>query len=206
MSIFSSAPVKVTIPEGYTVKDIARKLRPFKNFDQENFLAVASKYEGRLFPDTYFLGGMENENDVLRMMLNNFYKKVGKTDEKILIMASILEKEAKKKEDMEIISGILWKRLSNDIPLQVDSTLSYYNGKTSEQMTKEDLSFDSPYNTYIYKGLPPTPICNPGLRAINAAKNPKDSPYWYYLSDNDGNIHYAKTLEEHNANKKRYLK
>ncbi|TSD02100.1 MAG: UPF0755 protein [Parcubacteria group bacterium Athens0714_24] len=181
---FALVPLRVTIPEGYDLKDIAGKFKVFKNFDVNNFLSLASKSEGRLFPDTYFLTGTEDETDIIKIMRDNFYKKIGKIDDDILIMASILEREAKTKEDMEIISGILWKRIKVGMPLQVDSVPE----------------------TYSYKGFPPAPICNPGLKAINAAKNPVESPYWYYLSDKKGNIHYAKTLDEQNANKAKYLR
>jgi UPF0755 protein len=101
-------------------------------------------------------------------------------------MASLLEKEAQTIEDKKIISGILWKRLSADMLLQVDASLDY--------------------DTYSYKGLPLAPICNPGIDSIQASLNPVDSPYWYYLSDKNSNIHYSKTFEEHKINKAKYLR
>jgi UPF0755 protein len=92
------------------------------------------------------------------------------------------------------------------MPLQVDASFVYLFDKESSELTQDDLKTDSPYNTYKYKGLPPGPICNPGLDAINAAQTPKDSPYWYYLSDRNGLIHFAKTFEEHKMNKYKYLR
>ena len=124
----------------------------------------------------------------------------------IVIVASILEKEVKTSESRAIVSGILWKRLALGMPLQVDATLGYITGKTSAELTIDNLNADSPYNTYRNKGLPPTPISNPGLLALDAALHPKSSPYLYYLSDNNGVIHYAVTFEEHKANKARYLR
>lgn len=143
---------------------------------------------------------------MIEKLTDNFYQKTGSTSPEIIIMASLLEKEAKTEQDRKIISGILWKRLDVGMPLQVDASLNYINGKTSAEMTQKDLNQDSPYNTYKYKGLPLTPICNPGLDAISVALNPISSPYWYYLSDKNGIIHFAKTFEEHKENKFKYLR
>jgi len=120
-------------------------------------------------------------------------------------MASIIEKESLNGDERQIVSGILWKRISLGMPLQVDATFLYINGKASAELTKDDLNIDSPYNTYRNKGLPPGPINNPGLDAIVAALYPKDSPYLYYLHDKKGKVHYAKTFNEHVANKRKYL-
>jgi UPF0755 protein len=121
-------------------------------------------------------------------------------------MASIIEKEAKGEEDRYFISGILWKRISKGIPLQVDAPFLYILGKESSELTRADLAINSPFNTYKNKGLTPSPIGNPGLESIKAAIKPKDSPYLYYLHDSDGNIHYAKTYTEHLKNINKYLK
>jgi len=201
---FPLLQVKVTIPEGYTVKDIAEKFNRFDNFNKENFLKIAK--EGYLFPDTYFLTGKETEKNIVKKMEENFKKKTGDVEPKIVIMASLLEKEARTIEDKKIISGILWKRLEARMPLQVDAVFPYIINKISTELTLDDLKIDSLYNTYLYKGLPPAPICNPGLESIEAAKNPTDSLYWYYLSDSKNNIHYAKTFEEHKLNKIRYIR
>jgi len=182
ISSFQLVPVKITIPEGYNLEDIAAKFRPFKNFDKENFFRIAK--EGYLFPDTYFLTGKETETEVVEIMENNFQKKVGEIKPEVLIMASLLEKESKITEERKIISGILWKRLKAGMPLQVDC------------------SFD----TYLCQGLPLAPICNPGLDSIGAALNPVESEYWYYLHDKKGIIHYTKTFEEHKVNKAKYIR
>lgn len=187
------APVKVTIPEGFNISDIARTFTSkLPNFNSDNFFKKAK--EGYLFPDTYFFLTTDNEEGVLKSINNNFEKKIspirpeiissGKTENDIIIMASIIEKESKGDIDRKFISGILWKRLSLGMPLQVDADM----------------------NTYKTKGLPKNPISNPGLKAIEAAIHPQSSPYLYYLHDKDGNIHYAKTFAEHISNKLRYLK
>lgn len=123
----------------------------------------------------------------------------------VIIMASILEGEALPK-DRQVVAGILWKRLSIGMPLQVDATFRYINGKGTYDLTADDLKIDSPYNTYIHKGLPPGPISNPGIDAISASLNPIPTKYLYYLTEKDGTIHYAKTFTEHIANKNKYLK
>lgn len=196
--------VKITIPEGYTLKDISEKFKRFKNFNKENFLASAK--EGYLFPDTYFFDMSETEQEVIKKMEDNFEKKVGDIEPGIVIMASLLEKEAITKQDKKIISGILWKRIKANMPLQVDACFKYICDKTSEELTLDDLKIDSPYNTYANKGLPPASICNPGLESIEAAKNPTSSSYWYYLSDKNSVIYYAKDFDEHKRNKEKYLR
>ena len=108
-------------------------------------------------------------------------------------------------EDKRIVSGILWKRINMEMPLQVDAPFAYILGKTSEELTREDLAFDSPYNTYLNTGLPPTPITNPGLESLEAALRPIETPYVFYLTDTEGTVYSAETFEEHVGNKKRYL-
>ena len=120
-------------------------------------------------------------------------------------MASILEGEARRMETRKIIAGILWTRLEIDMPLQVDATFRYINGKGTFDLTKADLEEDNPYNTYINKGLPPTPISSPGIDAISAALNPIKTNYIYFLSDNDGNMYYAVDFEGHKKNRVLYL-
>ena len=121
-------------------------------------------------------------------------------------MASLIEKEVKTPEDKKIVSGILWKRLENSIPLQVDATISYITGKKGDSVSIEETKIDSPYNTYKYKGLPLGPISNPGLESIIASIYPENSDYWYYLSTPEGKTIFSKTLEEHNIAKAKYLK
>ena len=199
--------VKITIPEGYTIKDIEEKLKI--NIDNKEL-------EGYLFPDTYYLPVDFSVEDLLMAMRKNFENKISKYKEEIekkgkklheiIILASILEKEVQTKEDKELVAGILWKRLEVGMPLQVDATITYITGKKTTKISAEDLEIDSPYNTYKYKGLPPGPISNPGLESILAAIYPKESNYWYYLSTPDGKTIFSKTLEEHNIAKLNYLK
>ncbi len=138
--------------------------------------------------------------------LTSEVEKFGKPVSEIVILASLLEEEASTSEDRRIVSGILWKRLSMGMLLQVDATFQYINGKGSLELTLDDLKIDSPYNTYKYKGLPPTPISNPGLDSIRAAVIPTKTNYLYYLSERDGTMHYATTFAEHLRNKARYLR
>ncbi len=186
-------PVKVTIPEGFSLEEMAKifSLRLSK-FNESNFLARAK--EGYLFPDTYFFLTTDTEREVIKSMTDNFNKKIAgvipdierssKREGDIIIMASIIEEESKGEEDRNIISGILWKRLGLGMPLQVDSDPE----------------------TYKTRGLPEKPISSPGIESIRAAIFPKSSPYLYYLHDKDGNVRYARTFEEHKLNKAKYLK
>lgn len=200
------------------------KVKDFK--DYFDFLADApddADLEGYLFPDTYFFPNKENmtanqkSEEIVKKMLKNFQeqfdselqqevKNQNKTIFEIVTMASILEKEVKTKEDMEIVSGIFWKRIQRGIPLQADSTLAYILGEDKIQYSLEDTKTNSPYNTYLNKGLPKGPISSPGLEAIEAAIYPQNTDYNFFLTDpKTGNTIFAKTLEEHNQNKVKYL-
>jgi len=120
-------------------------------------------------------------------------------------MASLLEKEVKTKEEKELVSGILWKRIESGIPLQVDATIIYITDKKTNKVSYEETQINSFYNTYKYRGLPKGPISNPGLDSILAALYPKESDYWYYLSTPNGQTIFSHTLEEHNIAKAKYL-
>ncbi len=209
-------PTKVTIPEGSNIYDIADIIKSkFTTFNSRYFLTLAKDKEGYLFPDTYFLMPSSQPEDVIRILSDNFKAKVkpvqeeiensGHTVDEIITMASILEGEARQMETRQIVAGILWKRLEENMLLQVDASFRYINGKTSDELTVNDLKIDSPYNTYKYRGLPPTPISNPGIESISAALHPKESSYYFFLTDRNGTMHYAKTLKEHEANQKKYL-
>jgi len=210
------APVKITLPEGSSVSEMADIFsQELKNFNKEKFLELALPKEGFLFPDTYFFFLDAKPETVIGQLVGNFENKIGPLKEKIessgkslkeiITMASIIEKESADSDERQIVSGILWKRLEKGMPLQVDATFLYINGKGSADLTKDDLNDPSPYNTYRNKGLPPGPIGNPGLDAIIAALYPKESPYFYYLHDKKGKIYFAKTFNEHVRNKKKYL-
>lgn len=121
-------------------------------------------------------------------------------------MASLVEKEVKTLEDKKLVSGVLWKRLENGMPLQVDATISYITGKKNAKILIADTQIDSPYNTYKYRGLPLGPISNPGLDSIVAALYPQESSYWYYLSTPEGQTIFSRTLDEHNQARAKYLK
>jgi len=209
------ATTKVTIPEGYTVKKISELFTEerFPFFDNEYFIRAAP--EGFLFPDTYLFQENATATSTIKILRDSFIRKIfplmgdvessGKTLEEIIIMASILEGEAKTYEDMQIVSDILWKRIRENIPLQVDATFSYINGKTTRELTVDDLKIKSPYNTYLYPGLPPTPISNPGLDSINAATHPTTTPYMYFLTGDDGKMYYSKNFEEHKRYKIKHI-
>jgi UPF0755 protein len=212
-------PVRITVTEGMNSFEIADLLlSSFPSFKKDLFLDLVktNKLEGYLFPDTYFFFPNMSEEKIIEVMNNNFKEKIkkvedkikafGKSESEVIKMASILEGEARTKETREIISGILWKRISIGMALQVDTSFKYINGKTSATLTTEDLKADSPYNSYTRLGLPPTPISNPGLGAIEAAIMPQKTPYFYFLTDKEGEMHYAVSFEEHVANKLKYLK
>ncbi|PJE73950.1 MAG: endolytic transglycosylase MltG, partial [Candidatus Terrybacteria bacterium CG10_big_fil_rev_8_21_14_0_10_41_10] len=230
---FRLVPVKVTIPEGFTIDEIIDILQDsFAGFNKGEFLKLAKNsiffdndirdepfdsLEGFLFPDTYlFLPEAEN-SQIISEMRRNFNSKMapdikerirerGLSVYDVITMASLVEEEAREPDTRRMVSGILWKRLSAGMALQVDAVFPYIMGKNTFEITLDDLKVDSPYNTYLYSGLPKGPISNPGLDSILAAVYPKDSDYWYYLSDKEGNMHYAKTFEEHKANKEKYLR
>ena len=208
---------RAIVPEGMTNKEIAALLEAdLPKFDSDFFMDHARSLEGYLFPDTYFFELNYTALDVERVMKENFDQKLEPLTESInkskhplrdiVVMASILEKEARTPEDMALVSGVLWKRIARGMPLQVDASLFYLLGKTSSELTQADLQVKSAYNTYRNKGLPAGPIGNPGLVAIQAAITPTESPYLYYLSDKEGAMHYARTFEEHKANKEKYLR
>lgn len=214
--------VKITVPEGYNLRDIGFIFENRGMWQAEELWEITGlptqpdSLEGFLFPDTYFVPINIKPGSMVEVMRDTFNKKVSeelsgeieKTNRsltEIITMASLLEKEAAKKEDRELISGILWKRLESEMPLQIDAIFPYIIGKNSFQLTKEDLKTDSPYNTYLYTGLPAGPIANPGLDSIMAALYPKMSPYWFYLSDKNSKLHYSVTYEEHLLNKEKYL-
>ncbi|MDQ3076597.1 MAG: endolytic transglycosylase MltG [bacterium] len=216
---YNNDQLKTTIPEGIPVSDISLILKKnYPLFDTIHFLTIAQNKEGYLFPDTYYLGYHPSPEKVLSILTQTFEKKIaqeeiqaaitsfGRPLHEVLTMASILEGEARQTRTRQIVAGILWERMKRDIPLQVDAAFRYVNGKTTEELTMSDLKIDSPYNTYLYKGLPPTPISNPGLDSILAAVTPIQTEYIYFLTDNDGNMHYAVTLDEHVKNKNKYLK
>ncbi len=192
-----------------------------KDFSSDyNFLTTKPQnlsLEGYLFPDTYEIEKDSSLEVIVRKMLLNFdiklnqglrveIEKQRKTIFDIIVMASLLEKEVRGIEDKKIVSGILWKRLENYFPLQVDATIAYITSKKTTQISITETKTESPYNTYKYLGLPVGPICNPGIESIEAAIYPESNKYWYYLSTPEGETIFSKTLLEHNIAKAKYLK
>ena len=180
-----------------------------------------SGLEGYLFPDTYHIFANATNEQIATDFLHNFDAKLSpelrqdirnqnKTIRDIIIMASLIEREVVSDQDRAMVAGVLWKRIAIGMPLQVDATVLYakeiQNHATQERLTRDDLTINSPYNTYKYRGLPVGPIGNPGLSAITAAIHPTISPYLYYLSAPDGRTIFSRTLDEHNAAKQKYLK
>ena len=182
----------------------------------------STSMEGYLFPDTYRIFKNATGTDIVMKMLENFDRRIDQSIRAdilrrkkslfdIIRMASLIEKEVVSERDREIVSGILWKRLDQGVPLQVDATVIYAKEQRGERIIKDkvtakDTSIPSPYNTYRAQGLPKGPISNPGLPAIRSALHPIPSPYLYYLSAPDGRTIFSKTLEEHNRAKAKYLK
>ncbi len=206
--------VKITIPEGFTNKEISNLFdEKFPMFDNDDFLLRAR--EGYLFPDTYFVEASVTSSSTIKLLESNFNKKIEAYREEIatstlsfedlITLASIIEEEAKTAEDRMIIAGIILKRLNQGMPLQVDATLKYVTGRGSSELTKSDLESSSPYNSYVNKGFPPTPISNPGIESILSALHPKQTEFLYFLTDNEGNMHYSKNFEEHKKFKVKYL-
>ncbi len=216
---FNTLPTKVTIPEGLSSKQIAEILaKKLQNFNEEKFINIVNKndLEGYLFPDTYYFLPNVTEAEIVTRMNQNYKKQIlklseeiksfGKSEFDVIKMASILEEEARLMDTRRTVAGILWKRISIGMALQVDSSFTYILGKSSKELTVDDLKIDSPYNSYTHLGLPPTPISNPGLASIQAAITPIKTKYLYFLTDKEGNMHYAVTLDEHLANISKYLR
>lgn len=208
---------RITFVEGVTIREISDQVAAaFPNISTNSFLAVTKGQEGYLFPDTYFFVPSADATTVMRAMRANFSAKItslseqiavsGHSTNEILTMASLIEKEARTDNDRRMISGILWSRIDKGMPLQVDAVFGYIFGRDTYSPSLTDLRVDSPYNTYVHKGLPPSPINNPGLDAIEAALNPTPSGYLYYLTDHNSVMHYATTYAIHKANERKYLK
>ena len=214
---FTSNLIRFTHMEGERVSQIADSANELlANFDKQSFLTEAVPLEGKLFPDTYFIPKNYSAHELLVMMLTNYEKKLVPirelinqsplSENEVITLASIIEREANSLEPMKYVSGILQNRLGLGMPLQVDASLEYILDKTLSELKPSDLKIISPYNTYLNSGLPPTPIGNPGLKSIQAVLNPIQSDYLYYITDDLGNFHYANTFTEHKANIAKYLR
>lgn len=224
-----------TIPEGYNLQQITSSLAA-KGFIKEDVfkellekgkfnypflnhpVAGAKRLEGYLFPETYNIRLDSTEKDLINIMLAgmdrqlkelDFEKKARAMDLSVhqaLTIASMIEREARKEAERPIISSVIHNRLRIGMRLQIDATVEYALGGYREKIYYKDLEVDSPYNTYKYNGLPPGPIASPGRQSLLAAVSPEQTKYLYYVAKPDGSHAFATTLEEHNANKRKYLK
>lgn len=211
----------VTIVEGLRVEEVAVKLNEAFGVNREEFIKKAKKHEGYLFPDTYLFNPDASIEDIISIMKNNFEKKytallrqkinkLGLTDAEGLILASLVEREGRSDKVRTQVAGILLKRLNIGMKLDVDATVQYAKdsiafregnlSKFWQPVATSDYAVKSDYNTYLARGLPPGPICNPSLSALEAVANAQDTQYLYYFHDLKGNSYYAETLEEHNEN------
>lgn len=214
---------QVTIPEGYNLKDIAKELAKAKLVDEKEFLKItkdkefvklfnipSTSLEGYLFPDTYYFTKGVSAFDIITKMHSRFNEKVpdemkikaekmGLTLNEIVILASIVEKETGKKEEKPLVASVFFNRLRIKMPLQSDPTTIYGIENFNGDLKREDLRKKTPYNTYSFKGLPPTPIANPGLDSINAVLNPARTNYLYFVSRNDGSHVFSRDYKHHNV-------
>lgn len=215
---------RLTIPEGFTVKEIAARLYELDLADKEDFLKAAKDFqpydyitpnknvffaaEGFLFPETYEIESDYSIEEILKMMTDEFDKRLtnemrAKAKEmnlsiyELVTLASLVEKEVRYEEDRAVVAQVLLKRLKLNMPLQTDATLQYLMDAPKEDVTIEDTKIDSPYNTYQNAGLPPGPVANPGIEAIEAVLNPANTDYLYFVADREGHNHYAYSYEEH---------
>jgi peptidoglycan lytic transglycosylase G len=212
------------VPEGYTAEQIAEELEKMKVVTVAQFLQAARDpavlkeldipgpdAEGFLFPQTYRVPLGADAQALIELMVRQFRDSVGPDfDEKCkkrdltpyraVILASIVEKEAQKAEERPVIAGILYNRLHKKMRLEVNATLNYVLADKRAWLTDAQLSTRSPYNTYLHRGLPPTPICNPGLASLQAVLEPADVPYLYFVAQGDGSHLFASTFEEHKKN------
>lgn len=216
----------ITIPEGWRREEIAQSLSSqgeLTAFNEAEFLELTASSEGMLFPDTYLVPKEATANSIFSLLTNTFETKVtqglaeefeatNQDPDDIIIMASLLEREARGYEEMRQVAGVLWTRMEIGMPLQVDATLQYAKGYDTARNDwwatplGADRQLNSPFNTYQNPGLPPRPISNPGLDAIKAALSPAQSDNLFYIHDSEGGIHFAETLDQHNANINRYLR
>ena len=231
-----SNKISITIPEGFSNKEIDSRLAENGLIEKESFINFSKAsdlnfltydflqdkpentgFQGYYFPDTYEYYKNSAIEDITKKMLDNFDRKLSqelreeikRQDRSIfetLILASIIEKEAGFAEDMDKVSSVFHNRLEIDYPLESDATINYITESGRSRSTYEDLQIDSPYNTYKYAGLPPAPICNPGLNAIKAAIYPKETGYFFFLTPSDGKAIFSKTYTEHLKNQSKYLK
>jgi UPF0755 protein len=212
----------ITVIEGLRKEEIAEEIKDKLGIPVIELASIGK--EGYLFPDTYLFPSSTSAEEVIKAFNANYKTKVtpeiiasaqelGLTEPELIILASLVEREARSEEARRNVASIMLKRLQEDMPLQIDATVQYAHGyNTNEKtywkknLTFDDLEIDSPYNTYKNQGLPPGPICSPSLSSIIAVSEANPStPYLFYITGNDNKMHYGRNLDEHNANIKRYL-
>ncbi len=211
--------VWVTIPEGKRAGEIGDTLKQKIPTFQEDWRKTLQENEGYLFPDTYLVPKDATITQVVSMMRNNFdikYKTLAGTNSsltqnQVVILASLIEREAKYASDRPLVASVLLNRIELGMPLQIDATVQYALGYQANErvwwkksLSLADLKLNSPYNTYTHNNLPPAPISNPGISTLQAVIAPAKTDFIFYISDSTGHNHYAKTLDEHNANIKKY--
>lgn len=219
----------VTIPEGFTAKQIAQRLQDDGFGDAQTFSRAflhdsividgtrTKNLEGYLFPSTYLIPLGALPKTVEQIMTAQFRKELpkdaaakarahGLTVPQVVTLASLIEREAKADDERALMAGVYYNRLRLGMPLEVDATIEYALPEHHDVITYRDLRLDSPYNTYLHQGLPPTPIANPGEPSLQAAFNPTASPYLYYVYKGNGHHAFARTLAQQNANIAKYLK
>ncbi len=219
----------ITIPEGFTLNQIADLLDQKGLSNKASFIKLAKDklqvarldlsgdtLEGYLYPDTYRFRRNEAADKIIDVMINRFryivtphetrIKDTGMTLKQVITLASIVEKETGAPEERPMIARVFLNRLKKSMRLESDPTVIYGINNFNGNLTKKDLKAKTPYNTYIIKGLPPGPIANPGLAAIEAVLNPAEGNYYYFVSKNNGTHYFSKTLKEHNRAVRRFQK
>ncbi len=220
--------VWVTIPEGFTAKQIAQTLAEHKLGDENDLARTFSRdsltfgqtksatLEGYLFPDSYLVPTDAHPEQIARLMTDQFRRELppdaealakrrGLTIPQVVTLASLVEREAKADDERALMAGVYYNRLERGMPLEVDATIEYTFPRHKDVITYADLASDSPYNTYKHVGLPPTPIANPGRASLLAAFHPQPSAYLFYVYMGNGHHAFSRTLAEHNANVARYV-
>lgn len=229
--------IRLTVPEGYTVSQVAQKIQQSYGFDAAAFIkeaqsfqngelalvaqipadpAIRVRLEGYLFPETYEWKKEAAVHDIIASMVQQLDKKLtelpdgwqqamarqGMTFHQMLTVASLIEREVALDEERPIVSGVIYNRLKQGMPLQIDATIQYLFDKPKDRLFEKDLKIESPYNTYLNKGLPPGPIASPSLDSIKAAIYPVDTKYLFYVTKKDGSKGhlFAETFEQHRKN------